>query len=202
MIDNFDDVAEFISGKKLTEDNFFYLTIVKRRKDNPDMKYGEINIDNIFIKSEEHLYDMKDRIIEICSQNNARAYFYINVRSKKKVALETLKSIVNSITSENYEIKNSYASNCGKHHADPDKHWVVDIDIEDFEVFDFTTLDHDIIPDIKKLQKYPENQREVVVIKTKNGFHIICKPFKLLEFKKKYPQVTVHKNSPTLLYIQ
>lgn len=201
MIDNFDDIVEFISQKTITEDNFFYLTIVKRRKDNPGMKYGEINIDNLFIKNESHLYDMKDRIIEICTQNNARAYFYVNLRSKRKVALNCLQSIVASITSENYDIKNAYYSSCGKHHSDPNKHWVLDIDIDEIENFHVSMIDDKYIPLIRSLQKPPHSESEILVLKTKNGFHIICKPFNLMEFKKHYNNITVQKNSPTLLYI-
>ena len=38
-------------------------------------------------------------------------------------------------------------------------------------------------------------------IPTKNGYHIITKPFNLKQFKDKYPDIDVHKNNPTILYI-
>jgi hypothetical protein len=38
------------------------------------------------------------------------------------------------------------------------------------------------------------------VIKTLNGCHLITKPFNIVQFREKYPDVEVKKNSPTLLY--
>lgn len=38
-------------------------------------------------------------------------------------------------------------------------------------------------------------------IPTKNGYHIITKPFNLKQFREKYPDIDVHKNNPTVLYI-
>ena len=38
-------------------------------------------------------------------------------------------------------------------------------------------------------------------IPSKNGYHLITKPFDLQVFSKEFPTVEVHKNNPTNLYI-
>ncbi|WP_265091158.1 hypothetical protein, partial [Acinetobacter baumannii] len=38
-------------------------------------------------------------------------------------------------------------------------------------------------------------------IPTMNGCHLITKPFNLQKFKEKFPEIDVHKNNPTILYI-
>jgi len=45
------------------------------------------------------------------------------------------------------------------------------------------------------------NSKIYTQIPTKNGYHIITKPFNLKQFKDKYPDIDVHKNNPTILYI-
>lgn len=39
------------------------------------------------------------------------------------------------------------------------------------------------------------------ILETKNGFHIITNPFNLKLFKDIFPEIDVHKSSPTILYI-
>ena len=68
-------------------------------------------------------------------------------------------------------------------------HWVVDIDeIGQLEEIKAT------IEKINKDSIYCE-------IPTKSGCHLITKPFNLMEFKNKFPNIDVHKNNPTILYI-
>ena len=47
----------------------------------------------------------------------------------------------------------------------------------------------------------PIGPKFVGLIPTKNGSHILMKPFNLAKFKEKYPDVNVHKNNPTILYV-
>lgn len=41
----------------------------------------------------------------------------------------------------------------------------------------------------------------VAEIPTKSGWHLITTPFNLQQFKLIYPDIDVHKNNPTILYI-
>jgi hypothetical protein len=38
-------------------------------------------------------------------------------------------------------------------------------------------------------------------VPTKNGIHLITNPFNLNAFKFGFPNIDVHKNNPTILYI-
>ena len=38
-------------------------------------------------------------------------------------------------------------------------------------------------------------------LETKNGSHLIVKPFNIQTFKYIYPEIEVHKDNPTNLYI-
>ena len=38
-------------------------------------------------------------------------------------------------------------------------------------------------------------------IPTKNGLHLICRPFNSAKFCHKYPEVDVHKDNPTILFV-
>jgi hypothetical protein len=193
MIDNFEKIGSLISGKA-SSDEFYFLQILKRRKDNPDLKKDMILIDNFFIKGEEDLYAKKDRIVELCTINNARAYFRLNKRSYERVALETLSLIAKNIAAHNYDIKNCYLSCCGQYHSDSDKTWIVDIDdSKEASPLMMAYIEHE-------LQPFGET-KIIATIPTKNGIHIVTRPFRLDLFKQKYPGVDVHKENPTILYI-
>ena len=82
--------------------------------------------------------------------------------------------------------------------------WVVDIDSKDkFEILEIkrfiNSLSAKMLP---MLDTIPPTNRELVLmeIPTKNGIHLITKPFNLQQFKEIYPDIDVHKNNPTLLY--
>jgi hypothetical protein len=47
----------------------------------------------------------------------------------------------------------------------------------------------------------PDGIKFITLIPSKSGFHIIMKPFNLQKFKSEYPDVEIHKNNPTNLYI-
>ncbi len=40
----------------------------------------------------------------------------------------------------------------------------------------------------------------ITSIPTKNGIHLITKPFKVETFRKSFPDIDVQKKNPTLLY--
>lgn len=191
MIDNFNIIRTLIDGKT-SRGEFYFLQIYKRKKDNPGQNKDMYLIDNFFIKDAKDLMDKKDRIIELCELNNARAYIRLNKRSERKIALQTLRLIADNIASDNYDIKNCYLSCCGSYHSDPEKSWLLDYD--DLDINGLTP----IMDYIDTLQ--PIGTKSIGIIKTKNGYHLITKPFRLDEFRKQYPTIDLHKDNPTLLY--
>jgi hypothetical protein len=194
LMDNFQIIASILRQKDMTEDNFFFLQILKRKKDNPEMDVHVMNLDNFFLKNVEDLFRKEARIKELCDKNNARAYIRLNKRSKKQVALQTLKLIAENVASENYEIKNCHLSVCGQFHADENKSWVVDVDGD----IDNSYLDGVYLV-IDRLIRETGRTPSVHTVPTKNGRHIITQPFNLKLFKDIY-SIDVHKDNPTLLY--
>ena len=89
-IDNFD----FVVDKMLefnSPDDFYFVQIIKRFKDNPndDKNHGNYHggawyLGGYRVHSAEELLSLKDSIIDICEKNNARAYITINTRSDKE----------------------------------------------------------------------------------------------------------------------
>lgn len=203
MIDNFGNISDLIL-RKATGDEFYFLQIIKRRKDNPGMEKDMFLIDNFFILGADDLIKKKNRIIELCISNNARAYFRLNKRSKKKVALQTLKLVAENIAAENYDIKNCYLSACGQYHSDPDKTWVIDIDDIDYKDMNKEEIiikQNEMFSFIQTLIYETGKDDIMSFIQTKNGYHGICRPFNLQKFREKYPNISIHKDNPTILYI-
>lgn len=197
MINNFELISNLIRYRA-SGGEFFFLQILKRRKDNPDMIRDMNVIDNFFIKGQADLESKQKRIIEICNNNNARAYFRLNKRCERKVALQTLKLIAENIASDNYDIKSCYTSCCGKYHSDEDKTWVIDLD---GVTVPSPLMTYFIDYECEPITQKPDRGKCIAAIPTKNGIHLITKPFRLDKFKKKYPDVDVHKDNPTILYI-
>ena len=91
-IDNFDRVAKILQYRD-PADEYYFVQITKRRKDNPhdDKRQGNYNgiswfLDSWKIHSVDELMALKPKIIDICNKNNARAYITINTRSEKQTA--------------------------------------------------------------------------------------------------------------------
>ncbi len=192
MINNFSVIADIIR-RKSSVGEFYFLQILKRRKDNPDLYRDMVLVDNFFIKGAEDLLNKEEIIINVCERNNARAYFRLNKRSYEKVALQTLRLIAENIASKQYDIKNCYLSACGQFHSDDNKTWNIDVDNFDEKQCDRMRELISVLP--------PAGEKLIAKIYTQNGYHLISRPFRLDVFKQCFPGVSVHKDNPTILYI-
>lgn len=89
LIDNFDEVKKFF--KLDNSDNFYFVQIIKRFKDNPDMdKSGNYHAGGEYLQSwkvfsYDELLSLKDDIIKACETQNARAYMTVNPRSQNQI---------------------------------------------------------------------------------------------------------------------
>jgi hypothetical protein len=195
-MNNFTKIKELL--KFDDPDKFYFIQILKRRKDNPTMGKDMCNIDNFCVYSLQDFERYESRIIEICERNNARAYIRLNRRSDKKIALQMLARMAQMIASEQYNTRKLYYSIAGEFHSEENKTWIVDIDTLDFQVVTrITNL-------ITMLQ--PTGSKVEAIIPTVNGFHMITRPFNLSEFRKymglQGDTPDIHKDNPTLLYFQ
>ena len=200
MKNNFDLVRKMLDFG--SSDTYYFLQILKRRKDNPDLGKDMKVIGDYFIYSMDQFNRMEGEIIQTCITHNARAYFRINKRSSKKTAMQMLKRVTEHIISENYKaIKNAFSSVSGEFHGDEDKKWIVDIDDVNVDTFNHSEDQIEIRELLVDLQTETGRVPMLNFIPTKSGVHIITRPFNLKKFKEKYPNVDVHKDNPTILYI-
>lgn len=188
MINNFKLIKDSLL-KFESDDDFYLLQIIQRRKDNSIMSEHSHNIKFYYVYSKEYLDKIESEIITLCNTFNARAYIAINKQSFYKVAFQTLQELSDNILQNNWKnIKNIYASCCGKYINTDNRKWLIDIDnIE---------LKEDVIKFINNAE--PKIDRTIIEIPTKNGVHLITSPFDRRNF---YSCIDIHKNNPTLLYI-
>ena len=202
IVDNFElfkSVMKFDS-----EDDFYFVQILIRGKDghteqgvNGNNKNRLIKI--YTIKSAEHLSRVEEEIKAICHAINARAYIHPSRRSFRKVANEMFKNFTQSFLSHNdIGLKGCYSTACGKSFVTKHKLYVIDLDNELAE-----------IDKVNEITQYIEEECEPFdtlklqcIVPTAHGKHLICKPFNTTKFEQKYPEIDVHKNSPTLLYFE
>lgn len=192
MIDNFDKIVSIMSFDD--SNDFYFIQLIKRRKDNPDMKGDSSVIEEWFVSSVDYLLEKKESMIELANNYNARLTIRVNRRNYKKLGLKMISDIVSKIETENHKgLKSSFSSVAGQYSSDKDKKWIIDVDKEDLsKLEDIKRVINRSIPVLKKI---------VIEIESKSGFHIIVRPFDIREFKKLYPNVEIKKDNPTNLYI-
>lgn len=195
MIDNFQIIAPFLDWGV---NDFYFIQIIKRRKENPTLATNSVVIKDYFIYSAIEYHKAKDKIIALCNENNARAYIRINKRNAKVVATRMLSSIADLLLTENYRTAHTLFSKvAGEYHSDRDKKWLIDID-------DMTLVTPALIEYLVELQSKTNKAPLVLQVPTKNGCHIITRPFNVQMFQGETFNLVnddIKKDSPTILYI-
>ena len=210
MINNFEQIKSmfyFNEGNNM----FFHCQIVSRAKDHKgeNKKVKEGAIKTYFIRSKEHLDSLKDEIILLCEHYGARAY--INVAGKDFDSLQTLmlsklaNDIHQGIVRNPRKCLNSAA---GELKSRMPK-WIVDVDdvslknsIKEklFELYAEAWKRKGSDISVEALKEV-EDSYIYAEVPTKQGVHLIVKPFNTKAFSEAFPDVDVHKNSMgTLLY--
>jgi len=194
MINNFSTLKPFITFTSPSD--FYFLQILKRRKDNPGQT-GDVHvIHNYFIYSVEQYESLEEKVIKLCTDNNARAYLRLNKRNDYKIGLQVLRKSAQLLADGNPKaIKNVYESVCGEFHHDPIKKWIVDIDVHypDNQVTAFAISEF-----ISKIE--PIGPKVLANIPTKNGLHLITTAFNKAKFKEIYSEIDIHGDNPTVLF--
>lgn len=191
MINNTSTIRDLL--KFPTEHSFYFLEIIKRRKENPEMERGQKLIKDFYIYSFEEYDELIPKVIELCEEHNARAYFRLNLRDAKKIAFRYNVAVGEVLINESYKsLPKLYASIVGGNQSDPDKTWVIDLDGEEAEPQFYIPLLNDIVT--------LRQDAIVALLPTLNGMHVISRPFNRNEFGKKYPKIDVHKDNPTIMF--
>jgi hypothetical protein len=200
-INNFPILAPLIQFDK--PGDCYFIQLLKRQKDNPDMTRNMVNVENFFVYSSMQYWDIEPKIIELCNLHNARAYIRVNRRNTENLALQTMVHVSNLILSKDYKsVKNAYLSVAGKNHSEPLKRWIVDIDhLEDSYSFEVTDAIKELHKECNRNSKQGE-YKILLEVPTKNGSHIITNPFNLEKFRKIIrDEIDIHKDNPTILYM-
>ena len=200
MIDNFEQIRSML---KFEDDYFYFIQIIQRKKENPGLGSSNRIIRSYMISSEEKFDKNIMEIIQMCGAFNARAYIHLNRRKFSKIALECLRHNAELIANEQYSgIKSSFETIIGRTGGESSgtKTWMIDIDVNDYEVVNQIERIINIMEPIDRTVT-----KLMCVIPTKNGYHMITKPFNRAEFNK-YMQLQgdvpdIHTDNPTILFI-
>ena len=207
MVDNFKLIRDYLKFE--SEDDFYFLQILQRKKDGPGpngIKVTGTNnksraIKSYYISSVEYLDKIEVEIKHLCEYFNARAMIILSRKSYKETALLEMVQVSSMIMSGQYmNVKSSYNSSCARSKS-LDKYFLIDIDEEDLEHKDFIK---NYIQNEARNDKINYGERILLELPTKHGFHLITTPFDVQGLLKVYPKDKhefIHKDGPTVLYV-
>lgn len=184
---------------------FYFFSIIKRKKDNPNIPWINWNNHMRLIKSysiytQKGLEKYKQEMINIAEITNSRIYMHPTRRSENKVRKLMLQYITENIILNKHNLSWLYNSVCWWDTFTDERYWIVDIDI------DWITHTYNYILEIQgfinnKCMPYLKN-KIIKELETINWYHLITTPFNIQEFKNQYPDIDIHKNNPTLIYFK
>ena len=186
-----------------SEDDFYFIQILKRKKENPDISSNHNNnrrsIRTYYVRSLDYFDSIIKEIKDLCIATNSRAYIHLTKRSFRKVAFLALENMSKQLRLGTFNnVYKSYNTACGGlENRNGEKYWVLDIDTkEKFIINQYLDIIFSINPDVFK-----------TIIPTKNGVHLITQGFNTKEFTDKceiwsLEKIDIHKNNPTLLYFK
>ena len=194
MINNLEKIRPLLRFDK--RNDFYFIQVLKRKKDNPGMAGDSQCIKNFYAYSVAEVDSMMSEIIELCCLHRARAYIRLNVRNSDAVALTMLKGLADSISnSTTRNLNRAWSSACGTTNSNERPLWIVDID--DPHEGDIEEVES-VIDEIWRTRK--QDGEFVQCVPTRNGLHIITTPFDRKLFSEKLKH-DVHTDNPTPLYI-
>jgi len=203
MIVNYTQISRELEWR--SDDDFYHLQILKRKKEHPDLGSNSYMVKAYFITSKESLAFHWPEIKCLCDFHNARAGINLNRRSFKKLSMKTVSKVIGQIENEDFKsVRKAYNSVCGAHMNEEEKKWIIDIDTKDEEERIFSSD--------AMLKCDPPGPKVLFTLETKNGYHQITKPFNVKQYeemykgkkgypKSKFEKPDIQKNNPTILYI-
>lgn len=179
------------------EDDFYFLQILQRKKENELLTSNSRVIKNYYINSIDSLKQHYEEIKSLCNLFNARASLRLNRRSHEQIAFQTMMRVTNSIMSRDYmSVRRAYDRTCGQYNKEKNKKWIIDIDDKNAPLERISTA-------IKFCSPNEGEDKIYITVPTKNGCHLITSPFNVEQFTKtSRMQIDIHKDNPTLLYMQ
>lgn len=192
ITNNFDAIKNWLT---FNDESFYFIQIMKRRKDIPDLSSNSIDIATYYVKSLKGLEKLKPDIIKMCDALNARAYISTYPAYPEKTALNTIAKITQHLMSGETMAscrawESSYANSTSTV-------FLIDVDTKDENLV--TRLENNIF-DITK------NPNTVLLkLETPNGFHLITKKFDRTIINKELIELDffeIKTRASTLLYFK
>lgn len=167
ILNNVNKIAKLLDFKT---GSFYYLEILQRKKDNPNI-LKDRKIYQRYITGVNELYEILDDIKLLCNVYGARAYISLIPRSSEKFAKECLKTFTEKVCSNNY--KNTFLIPdkvvlLPQVVCPDEKVWILDVDVKDENY-------------IKDLEKTIDGKLTTVldILDTPNGYHVVTDTFNL-----------------------
>lgn len=200
IVDNFDQILDLLEFNNKNE--FYFVQVIQRKKDgNVTGKgnNGSRTIKTYYCFSREYLERKREKIIELCKLNNARAYIHLNRRNSREVAAKCVQVLGEHLMNETTEqCSRVWDHATGKQRAKGYKPlWLVDVDTDNIEVIERV---YECIYDAR-----PEGHKVVAKIPTLQGYHLITTGFDSAQFGAYLEDygitdISIQKDNPTLLY--
>ena len=194
MIDNIEQIKQLLNFEN--EGDFYMLYVFKRKKDQPegerDNHQSVRTIKTYCVDSIEYLDKRYDEIKQLCEMFKARAYIHVQKQNHKDVSLEMMMSLAERIKNGQHIQKGLFDSVVGQIKT-YEKRWVCDIDNKDDKYL------LNVMSVINRCK--PEGNKIYKTIPTKDGYHLITDRFDVIEFMKEFPEISVQKKNPTLLFL-
>lgn len=203
MVNNFELIKPLLTFN--SENEFYFVQILQRKKDNPDGYMGSNNSSRLikayYINSIEKLNKYTNEMIHFADYFNARVGINLNKRSYYKTAFNTLKIVAEQMHNKNFSaIPNAWNKACGVFNGG-DRIWLLDVDkLQEYTQYKgeedrYTQIDY-LVNNSK-----PYGHKCIARVPSKNGYHLLVNAFDSREFVKRFPEIEIHKNNPTNLYI-
>lgn len=193
MIDNLHIVKPLLTFD--TKGEFYMLAVLKRKKDQSTDKSNHQSsrtIKSYTIDNIEYLDEKWDEIKKLCEVFRARAYLYVQSKNHKDIAPQMIIEIGKRIQLDTFNYNGMFDRVISKT-PNYKNYWVIDIDdVDEVSPLMMSFIDNECRPKGKS--------KIHCIVPTKSGFHLITDKFDRIKFKEKYPDITVQKNSPTLVY--
>lgn len=214
IINNFRDIENIIFFDNYKQDYFYFVQLIMRKKDMPEgkMNSAQFVLKTMYIDSLECYRKKEPQIIDMCDKTGARAYIHPMPKSYKTMTKQMLKIISDKIYNDDFQSPQTVAEKSAGVIKGVVPRWVVDLDNVNFESVEMyrSFINHQCEP--------LNNTNKVITrIRTKNGYHLITEPFNINRFQEcieenkgilsyfnnDIPVVIpdIHKNNPTLLYV-
>ena len=220
-MNNYDKIKPFLQFE--SDDDFYIVQVIKRKRENPEMTCGEKVIFKYYMFSIEQFESDYKEMIELCEKENARCYINLNRRSKYDCSTKLLEWMVQRANEDRYYLlrdeesvfdhmleltemikykryddiftkyRSLMMSIASKNSSEDDKKWMLDIDKEDVDNLD------SIVAEVNKLQIEANREPLNIILKSKNGYHIITRKFNLNKFSN---SKLVHSTCFPLLYFK